>query len=148
MTPEQIFSQFLKPDQCILHLGGSTELKKLAQAHEYTHLTVDQLDDYTNIPLQAYDYVVMSDVLELVENPIELLKHVKDLAKTTIVYEFKYDEMDSPVDPSWSKIWQKVGLEFTLTREFDYVNSIFLGHATIHTCEMPFTDKEHADAIE
>lgn len=149
MTPEQIFSQFLKPNQRILHLGGNAELKELAKAHEYTHLTVDQLDDYSNIPPQAYDYVIMSDILELVNDPIELLKHVKDLAKTTIVYEFKYDEMDDPVDPVWSKIWQKIGLEYILTREFDYVNSIFLGHATIHTCEMPYTetDKEHPDAI-
>lgn len=150
MTPEQIYSQFLKPNQRILHLGGNAELEDLAKAHEYTHLTLDQLTDFTTIPNSAYDYAIMSDILEQVTDPIELIKHVKNLAKITVIYEFKYDEMDDPIDPSWSKIWQKIGLEFTLTQEFDYVNSIFLGHATIHTCEMPYTktdDKEHPDAI-
>lgn len=150
MTPEQIFSQFLKPNQRILHLGGDPGLEQLAQAHTYTRLSVEDLVDYANIPTAAYDYVVISDVLELVADPVGLIDHVKNLAKTTIVYEFKYDEMDEPIDPSWSRIWQTVGLEYTLTQRFDYVNNIFLGYATIHTCEMPYTktnDEDHPDAI-
>ena len=149
MTPEQIYSQFLKPNQRILHLGGDPELKQLSQAHEYTQLTLEQLADYANIPNSPYDYVIMSEVLEQVADPLELIRHVKNLAKITVIYEFKYDEMDEPVDPSWNKVWQSIGLEYTLTREFDYVNSVFLGYATIHTCEMPYTqtDKEQPDAI-
>lgn len=150
MTPEQIFSQFIKPNQRILHLGGDPELKELTQAHAYTRLEIGDLTDYANIPEGQYDYVVMSDVLEYVDNPVDLINHVKNLAKTTVVYEFKYDEMEDP-NPNWSRIWQTVGLEYTLTRAFDYVNNIFLGYATIHTCEMPYnntiTDKDHPNAI-
>jgi hypothetical protein len=148
MTPEQIFSQFIKPNQHILHLGGDPELKELTQAHTYTRLEIADLTDYANIPEGPYDYVVLSDVLECIENPVELINHVKNLATHTVIYEFKYEEMEN-VDPVWSRIWERVGLEFTLTREFDYVNDIFLGYATIHTCKMPYNnkDKEHPDAI-
>lgn len=147
MSPEQLISQFIKKDQRILQIGGNPELKELAEADTYTYLSVDEMK---NIPSQPYDYAILTEVLELIDNPVELINTVKNLSRSVVIYEYKYDEID--VDPAWRKPWQSVGLEFSLTRGFDYVNSLFLGYATIHICEMPYTpteseQKEHPDAI-
>jgi hypothetical protein len=141
MTPEQILSQLLKKHQRILHLGGDPELKTLVDAYEYTHVAVEDIGDFTSLP-SGFDYVIMSDVLELVEDPVGLVKHVKDLAKTTVIYEYKYDE-DCYIGNGWKTPWKTVGLEYTLTRNFDYVNNVFLGYATVHICDMPYTPKEN-----
>lgn len=148
MTPEQIIAPFLKPQQRILHIGGDAELASLASADEYTQIGIEQID---NIPNKPYEYAVLTEVLELVEDPVALIEKIKNITKSTIIYEYKYDE-DCEVKPEWRQAWKSVGLEYTLTRNFDYVNSIFLGYATIHVCELPYnpeldTTKEHPDAI-
>lgn len=140
LTPEQIIAQFLKKEQKILHLGGNTELKTLAEAHSYTNLDKDQIVDFSSIPV-GFDYVVMGDILEVIDNPVDLIKHVKNIAKTTVIYEYKHDD-DIPPPTDWKKPWQSVGLEYTLTREFDYVNNIFLGYATLHICDVPYNPTE------
>lgn len=142
MTPEEIIAQFIKPEQRILHIGGSIELEKFSNAHSYTNLNVDQITDLSSIP-EGFDYVVMGDILEIIDNPLELIKRVKNVAKTTVIYEYKHDE-DSVAKPGWKKPWQSIGLEYNLTREFDYVNNVFLGYATLHICDMPYnpTEKE------
>jgi len=147
MTPEQLICQFIKKDQRILQIGGDDNLKDLAEADTYTYLSVDQLNV---IPAQPYDYVILTEVLELVDDPVKLINTVKNLSRSVVIYEYKYDDVE--IKPTWRKPWQSVGLEFSLTRGFDYVNSIFLGYATIHICEMPYTtseteQKEHPNAI-
>ena len=148
MTQDEIISQFLKKNQRILHLGcGQKLLKDLAEAHAYTgvdntesaDLQLDILKEYTALP-SGFDYVIIGEVLEFADNPIDIIEHVRLLAKSTIVYEHKYDE-DCVVDPNWKQPWKTLGLENFLTRKFDYVNSIFLGYATLHICEMPNTRK-------
>jgi hypothetical protein len=67
---------------------------------------------------------------------LNFIKFIKNLGKTTVIYEFKYDE-GCEVKLDWKKPWKTFGLENFLTRQFDYVNSVFLGYATIHICEMP-----------
>jgi hypothetical protein len=150
MTPEEILSQFLKKDQRILHIGGDPILEKLTEAFRYTRHDIENFEVGDLSSEHPYDYVVLSDALELVDNPIELIKQIKNHAKSTIIYEFKYEEMED-IDPAWKRPWQNVGLEYTVTKEFDFVNTIFLGYATLYTCEMPYnlseTDKEHPNAI-
>ena len=150
MKPEEILSQFLKKEKRILHLGGDSSLKDLTDADQYTQVQISSANDLEKIENTGFDYVILSDVLELVEDPQEVIKQAKNMAKSTIIYEFKYDE-DCVVDPSWKQTWKTVGLEFFLTREFDWVNDIYLGYATIHICEMPYNggllDKETPDAI-
>lgn len=150
MKPVEIIANFLKKDQRVLHLGGSTDLGPLMSAYTYTHVNVDELNNWDNIPTDSFDYVVLDEVLELVEDPSNLIRFIKNKAKSTVIYEFKYDE-DCHVEPEWKQPWKTQGLEFLLTREFDFVNDIFLGYATLHICEMPYNgkpeDKEHPDAI-
>ncbi len=150
MKPEEIMAQFLKKEKRILHLGGDACLGSLTEPDNYTQVNISSVNDLENIKNTGFDYVVLSDVLELVDDPVELVKKAKNMARSTIIYEFKYDE-DCEVAPEWKQTWKSVGLEFLLTREFDWVNDIYLGYATIHICEMPYNntleDKETPDAI-
>lgn len=141
MTSDEIISQFLKKNQRILHLGcGDQTLKTLAEAHEYTGISIDDtLATFESLP-NGFDYIVIGEALEFAENPTEIIDHIRLLSKSTIVYEHKYDE-DCVVNPAWKQPWKSVGLENFLTQKFSYVNSIFLGYATLHICEMPITTK-------
>lgn len=150
MKPEEIMAQFLKKEKRILHIGGDNCLGSLTEPDNYTQVKISSVSELDTIENTGFDYVVLSDVLELVDDPVELVKKAKNLARSTVIYEFKYDE-DCVVDPSWKQTWKSVGLEFLLTREFDWVNDIYLGYATVHICEMPYngelSDKENPDAI-
>ena len=133
MTPEQICAQFLEKDKKVLHFGSDQKLPQYVELQEYLHL-----DDLTSIDeLPKYNYAVLVDTLELVDDPVSLIKQVKNLAETTVIYEFKYDT-EFEVNPEWKQPWKTIGLEFLLTQEFDYVNDVFLGYATIHICKMPY----------
>jgi len=150
MNVEEILSKLLKEDKKILHIGGSSAMKDLIANEGYVRLEVNEIDKIDTVKDQRFDYVILSDALELVDDPVSLIKEVKNVAKSTVVYEYKYDECE--VDPSWKKPWQTIGLEYTLTREFDYVNNIFLGYGTVHICEMPYNPrpddiKEHENAF-
>jgi hypothetical protein len=150
MTEEEIIAQFLKTEKRILQIGGRESLKDLLAHDTFTRLEISDVNDFKNIPATGFDYIILTDVLELIDNPRELISHVKDLTKSVVIYEYKYDEIES-IDPSWRQPWKTVGLEFFLTREFDFVNDLFLGYATLHICELPFTPKpeelEHPNAI-
>jgi hypothetical protein len=147
VTPEEIMAVYLKKDQRILHIGGDPSLGKLTESYDYTRIEISDLD-LDNIPEKPYDYVVLSDALELVDDPLALILKVKNLAKSTIVYEFKYDEY-ADLDPSWKQPWKSIGLEYNLTREFDWVNNRFFGYATMHTCEMPYNGpKVNEDGVD
>ena len=152
MSPEQIVSSLLKKQQKILHIGGDESIKDLMEAYKYTRFEVDQIDQLSSVD-DIYDYAIVSDALELIEDPESLIKQIKNQAKCTVIYEYKYDEMEpADVNPAWKQPWKSKGLEFLLSREFDYINNIFLGYATLHICEMPYNpaeneEKEHPDAF-
>lgn len=82
------------------------------------------------------DYIVMAEVLELLDDPASLIKSVKKTAKNILVYEFKHYE-NSTVDPRYKTPWLTKGLENLLSWEFDLVRSIYLGYATVYVCEGP-----------
>lgn len=146
MTPEQICAQFLDKNKTILHFGSDQRLPQYAEAQGYLQIT-----DPINLDISSkYDYTVLVDTLELVDDPVSLIKQVKNLSETTVIYEFKYDD-EFEVNPEWKQPWKTIGLEFLLTQEFDYVNDIFLGYATIHICKIPYNKeldkKEDENAI-
>ena len=137
MTPEEIFHSFIDKEKKILHLGGDAKLKELTQASEYTRIEIADIKDFADLP-SGFDYVVLSDVLEYVEDPIALIAHVRNLATNTIVYEFKYDDPDWILSDDWRMPWKRLGLEFKLSQNFDYINDVFLGYATLHICHTPY----------
>lgn len=149
VTPEQVIANYIKKDQRILHIGGDPSLEKLTESYDYTRIEIDDLNLET-VPEKPYDYVILSDALELLDNPLDVIKKLKNLSKSTIIYEFKYDEY-TDIDPKWKQPWKNIGLQFNLTREFDWVNERFFGYATMYTCEMPYngstTNEDGIDAI-
>jgi hypothetical protein len=151
MTSEEIYSQFLKKEKRVLQLGSSNNnLKTLLEPEKFIGVDIipgsdiccdlNNDSEIDNLP-EGFDYVVLAGILECVTDPINLIQKVKNKAKSTIIYEYKYDD-GCDVRPHWKKSWQNVGLEFAIKQEFDYINSIFLGYATLHICEMPFNQKE------
>ena len=141
LLPEETFGGLLEKNKRMLHLGGDIKLKELTEPSEYVRIEIDQLGDFQDLP-KGFDYVVISDVLELIDNPLDLIKHVKNLATTTVIYEFKYEEEEWVLDPAWKKPWLTVGLDWNISKNFDYINDIFLGYATIHICSMPYNGPE------
>ena len=149
MTSEEIYSQFLKKHKRILHIGAAnSNLASLMEADEYVGVDIlagstIQLDVNTSIEQipKGFDYLILAGVLEHLDNPVKLIEDLKYHAKSTIVYQINYDHYDE-IKPEWRQVWKNVGCEYTLTKNFDYVNNIFLGYATVNICEMPFTEKE------
>jgi hypothetical protein len=139
MEPISIIDRFIKKDQKIIHFGkDSKELLTSSTPTEYTSilLTENFLEEINSVKNNYYDTVIIDELLETISCPQELIKSIRAIGKTTCIYEFKYDD-DCIVKDYWLQPWKEFGLEFFLTREFDYVNSVFLGYATLHICEMP-----------
>lgn len=151
MTAEEIYCQFLKTHKRILHLGSAnSKIKNLINPDYYVGIDIlpgseiccDLNKDHDQIP-EGFDYVLIAGVLEHVDDPCNLINSVKEKGKITLIYEYKYEDTNKD---GWKNPWKSIGLESFLTREFDYVNSIFLGYATIHLCEMPRIPREEVDA--
>lgn len=147
MTAEEIYSQFLKTHKRILHLGSDqSRIKSLINPEYYVGVDIlpgadiccDLNNDYELIP-EGFDYALLAGVLEYLDDPRQFISYVKHKANITVVYEYKYDDKNKD---GWKNPWKNIGLESFLLREFDLVNSIFLGYATIHLCEMPNKLKE------
>lgn len=155
MTPEEIYSQFMKDDTSVLHLGcGKKTLKELRSFEQYVGVGLNEEADL-NIDLNTslddipgnFDYVVLDTILEVVNEPLELIKAAAKRGKMMVIYEFKYDEEDdyNLVQPHWKTPWKNTGLEYFLTQQFDWVNSVFMGHATLHMCTTPIGLDEQGD---
>lgn len=147
--PDEVIAGFIDKDKQVLHIGTG-ELPNYIAVSSYVVVDPSNVDALI-LNKDQFDYVILTDILELIDDPKELISKVKNLAKTTIIYEFKYDSIEN-INPNWKQPWKSVGLEFFLGQQFDYVNNIFLGFATLHTCEQPYNprpteDKEHPDAI-
>jgi hypothetical protein len=149
MHYDEIISQFTKKDGKVLYIGTPTAvIEKSAtlsvlQAIDplTTNIDVDQLS-------KDFDTVVFAEVLELVDDPRKLINQFKWQSGSSIIYEFKYDHMDS-IDPTWKLSWKHTGLENILTWEFDYVKSLYLGYATVYFCEGPnkYTPDEIGEGV-
>lgn len=146
MKPEEIFSQFLKKNQKVLVVGCSNEiLENLIEPRILVNLEQkpDYSEDIKNVD-NDFDYVILTEVLELVDNPQKIINQFKNTANTTIIYEFKYAD-DCEIKDDWKKTWESVGLEWILRQEFDKTNSIYLGYATIHFCDIPYNQELEND---
>jgi hypothetical protein len=139
-TPEEVLAVLLEHNKTILQIGGTERLNSLLPNSGYHHIKSDEVDSVT-IPEEKFDYIILTDVLELVDDPKSLIKKFKNTGKSLVIYEFKYDE-HCKVEANWKQPWKSVGLEYFLSQEFDYLNSVFLGYATVHTCDTPFERAE------
>lgn len=135
ITPEEVLSALVPKEKTILHIGGDPSLATLTSATKYTRIELSELDKIGTE--SGFDYVVLSDVLELVDDPIGLIKQVKRLATATIIYEYKYDE-GCKVRPEFKKPWETIGLAYNISFNYDFHNCVFLGYATVHTCDTPY----------
>ena len=138
MHHDEIISQFSKKDGKILYIGSPTDaVETIATPQIFQTIDIIQKSNTSTVDLSKdFDTVIFAEVLELVEDPRELINQFKWHSQQSIIYEFKYDHMDS-VDPTWKRHWDYTGLENILTWEFDYVRSLYLGYATIYFCEGP-----------
>ena len=140
-TPEEILTGFIEPNKRVLHIGGDPRLEELVNPSEYVRIETADITDELEIP-KEFDYTIISDALELIDNPISLIHKIRDSAKEVVIYEFKYDDPEWIKGDNWKKPWLTVGLEWNLIKEFDYIHNVFLGYATINICKMPNTLKE------
>lgn len=139
-TPEEVLAGFLEPKQRILHIGGDPKLERLLDASEYVRIETADINNVLEIPT-GFDVTIISDTLELVDNPVELVCKIRDSAKEIVIYEFRYDNPDWILSKDWKTPWRNQSLEWILNREFSYIHNIFLGYATVNICKMPI-DKE------
>jgi hypothetical protein len=139
-TPEENIANLLEKNKKILQIGGDPRLAVLLENLEYHRLENSQLENFKQFD-EKFDYIILSDILELIDDPKSLITLVKNKTKETVIYEFKYDE-NCKIMPEWKQPWKSIGLEFFLSREFDYLSSIFLGYATVHICSSPYNLKE------
>jgi hypothetical protein len=139
MNRDEIICQYIEKNKKILYIGTPCDdiIKKEATPSELQVLNASSFPatDETSVS-KDFDYIIFTDALELVDNPKDLITALKYNSNNVIVYEFKYDYMDD-IDSTWKKPWLKVGLEHILTWEFDYVQSIYLGYATLYLCNGP-----------
>ena len=149
MHYDEIISQFTEKDGKVLYIGNPTAaIEKSATLSVLqsidpltTNIDVDQLS-------KDFDTAVFAEVLELVDDPRKLINQFKWQSRSSIIYEFKYDHMDS-IDSTWKLPWKHIGLENILTWEFDYVKSLYLGYATVYFCEGPnkYTPDEIGEGV-
>lgn len=116
----------------------------------FVHLTQENYKEIFDLD-EKPDYIILSDILELNEDPQNIIESVKNISDTILVYEYKFDEGCYTPKEGWKTPWIYTGLENFLMKHFDYINQIFLGYSTIHICKLPFNEtelnKEHENAI-
>lgn len=135
ISAEEIVSNFLDGQKKVLYIGESNDLENQLDYILYKKISQKNIEEIKTID-EKYDYVILTEVLETIEDPQNLITNVKNLTESVIIYEYKFDE-GCYTNDSWNKPWTKVGLEHFLCKEFDYVNNIFLGYSTIHICKYP-----------
>jgi hypothetical protein len=140
--PEEIILNFLEKEKKVLYVGESTKLDEEVGFSLYKKITEDNICQIEKID-EKFDYVILTEILEKIDDPQDLIKKVKTIAENIVIYEYKFDP-GCYNNNEWKKPWLKIGLEYFLGKEFDYVNSIFLGYATIYFCKFPY-DKTSDD---
>lgn len=157
MNHNSILPQILSKDQKILHLTLDTQkLEDSDTFEEYKiggpsteHdlvLDFNDKDFALNIPKGHYDTIVLTTILEQIEDPVNLITRLKYLSEYLIIWEFKYDALDN-IDPTWRQPWKEIGLTWNLQQHFDLINELFLQEATLLTCKLPYTPKEEKENV-
>ncbi len=137
MHYDEIISQFIKKDEKVLYIGNPTDIIEKSATPSVFQI-IDPLVTNINVTelSKDFDTVIFAETLELVDDPRAVINQFKWFSGSAIVYEFKYDHMET-IDLTWKQPWKNTGLENILTWEFDYVRSLYLGYATIYFCEGP-----------
>lgn len=157
MNHTSVLSDILSDDQKVLHLLlDQSVLENTDKFTEYhtagpedsNNLILDfnQEDFALKIPKGYYDTILLTTVLEHVDNPVDLITKLKYLSEYVVILEFKYDT-ESQIDPSWKQPWKTMGLTWNLQQHFDLINELFLQDATLLTCKLPYTPKEPKENI-
>lgn len=155
MNHSETLSLILTKDQSILHFSFEEErLDKYQEFKNYKTIGSSLDSDIKIYPdsdlsqelLSGYDLVLLSSYLEILEDPVKLIKQVKNLAETICIYEYKYELMNH-VNPLWKKHWIKIGLTWNLQQNFDFINELYLEEATLHTCKIPYTQDENQKKV-
>jgi hypothetical protein len=143
MTPEEIIVPFVENPNKILYFGNNNSIVELLKSSQIT--TVNSLEELKKLePDTLFDCAIVSNNIELIEDPLEVLSFIKKLTAELMVYENKYDLMPE-VDATWKQHWKTISLEWFLTQNYDYINNIFLGYATLHRCKQPFNKEEQLE---
>jgi hypothetical protein len=138
MHHDEIISQLVEKNRKTLYIGtpdaivAQTLTEDFFQSIDPTTATDSQIQNIA----KDFHTIIFSDILEIVDEPRQLISQIKWHTQSAIVYEFKYDHMEF-IDEKWKQPWKRTGLENILTWEFDYVRSIYLGYATVYFCEGP-----------
>lgn len=147
MHHDEIIAKLADKNQRTLYIGTPNDV--IAETLMPSFYQVINPENTTNYDIPTdFDIVIFSDILEMINDPQQTIARFKWHAKSSIIYEFKYDYID-PIDENWRQPWKKIGLENILTWEFDYVKSLYLGHATVYFCEGPnkYTPEEISKGI-
>jgi hypothetical protein len=147
MHHDEIIAQLAEKNQRLLYAGTPNDVIAETLIPSFFQVVSSTDTEYSEIA-NDFDTVIFSDILEIVDDPRQLIAQLKWHAKSSIIYEFKYDHMDA-IDESWKTPWKNIGLEHILTWEFDYVKSVYLGYATVYFCEGPnkYTPEEISKGV-
>jgi len=150
MHHDEIISQLVNKNEKILYVGQPNDVIQHALSPSFFQ-TISALEipalNTADLPTD-FNTLIFSDILELVDNPRELISKLKWCSNNTLIYEFKHDYLES-INPDWKFPWKDVGLENILTWEFDYVRSLYLGYATVYFCNGPnkYSPEELANSL-
>lgn len=134
MNHDEIISNYIPNKKRVVYLGDPDPiLEKNIDPVFFESISYKEKEKILTLD-QPPEIIILSECLELSDDPLEIISFVKNKADTVIVYEFKHYE-NEPSNPDWKLPWLSVGLENKLSWEFDYVNSIYLGYATLYICE-------------
>lgn len=147
LTSDKIATTVIEPHKTVLHLGcGDQELKSLLELTKYVGVDIKQPADIIHdlntgiegLP-NGFDYVLLSGILEYVEDPVKLIEEVSTLGRDIIILECKYYEEHNKDE--WKKVWKDIGLEWHLQRIYEYHRAVYLGHTTVHECRNNYYGK-------
>lgn len=141
MQIEEIISTFLETDQRILYIDNTNiNYQDVFKTKYYIHHKLDDIN-FNKIPTDfnglKFQYIILTEILELIDNPTALIKHCKNLTENLIILEIKYDYFPKTND-NWKIPWKNFGLANLLNQEFSYIHEIFLGYATIYFVKDPY----------
>lgn len=143
---EELLANILSNDQTVLHLRHTEKkFNEFVSYKKYVSIGKDKdsdivINDFDNNFLSYLetkpDVFVMGHILEMVDDPKKLITDNRNNADQTVIFEFKYDEIENlPTD--WKRPWKNIGLAHFLYSQFDWVNEIYLDGVTVFTCKDP-----------
>jgi hypothetical protein len=138
LTIDEILADRIKKSKKILSVKEHSKLIE-QDADIYKCVNIDDLYQDNKFSYKSdmkFDYVILNEILEEIDDPVDLIKNLRLISATVIIVEQKYD-VPGLIKNHWKTPWKKQGLEWHLNLMFDYINSLYLTYQTIHTCELP-----------